>query len=270
MPVNSRSGVRLPVAEYSEQIERAAALWRRSKRVVALTGAGLSTGSGIPDFRGPQAGLWSTTDPLAVASLETFRHTPEAFFAWVRPLAGQIRQAEPNAAHRALATLESQGKLRTLMTQNIDGLHRRAGNQHVLELHGSLHTATCVRCWRVWPGAELIDRFVADGLLPHCPTCGGLLKPDVTLMGEQLPVAVMRAAQAAARQCDLMLVAGSSLEVMPAAGLPVEAMNSGARLVVVNEQPTYVDERADVVIRGDVVQVLPALAGAVGVSNGPR
>jgi len=262
------------MAEYSEQVEQASALWRRSQRVVALTGAGMSTGSGIPDFRGPQAGLWSASDSIAVASLETFRYAPEKFFAWVRPLASQIRQAQPNAAHQALAALESQGKLDTLITQNIDELHRRAGSRHVLELHGSLHTATCVACQRVWPGSDLVDRFVADGQMPHCLTCGGLLKPDVILMGEQLPVAVMRAAQAAARQCDLMLVAGSSLEVMPAAGLPVEALNNGARLVVVNEQPTYVDERAEVVICGDVVQVLPqlaaAIAGRVGVGDGPR
>jgi NAD-dependent deacetylase len=262
------------MSESSEQIEHVTALWLRSRRAVALTGAGLSTGSGIPDFRNPQSGIWSANDPMAVASLETFRYAPEKFYAWVRPLARQIRQAEPNAAHRALATLEMQGKLHTLITQNIDELHRRAGSQHVLELHGSLHTATCVRCRRVWPATERVDRFVTDGQMPHCPECNGLLKPDVTLMGEQLPVAVMRAAQAAARECDLMIVAGSSLEVMPAAGLPVEALNNGARLVVVNAQPTYIDERADVVIQGDVVEVLPALGAAltaaVGVSDGPR
>jgi len=261
------------MAKYSDPIEHAAALWRRSSRVAALTGAGLSTGSGIPDFRGPAAALWTSSDPLAVASLETFRYTPEKFFAWVRPLASRIRQAEPNAAHRTLATLEEQGKLHTLMTQNIDDLHRRAGSQRLLELHGSLHTATCVRCRRVLPGRERVDAFVADGQMPYCPDCGGLLKPDVALMGEQLPVAVLRAAQLAARECDLMLVAGSSLEVMPAAGLPVEALNAGPRLIVVTEQPTYIDERADVVIHADVVQVLPALAAELdntpGVGDGP-
>src|SRR5437868_6353499 len=113
------------MAEYSRQIEQAAGLWRQSQRVVALTGAGLSTGSGIPDFRSPLSGIWAGSDPMAVASLETFRYTPEKFFAWVRPLARQMRQAEPNAAHRALATLEAQGKLHTLITQNIDELHRR-------------------------------------------------------------------------------------------------------------------------------------------------
>ena len=258
------------MVEYFEQVARAAALWRQSRRVVALTGAGLSTGSGIPDFRGSPASIWANTDAMAVASLETFRCAPERFFAWVRPLAGQIRRAQPNAAHRALATLETRGRLNTLITQNIDELHRRAGSQQLLEIHGSLVSATCVRCRRVWPGHELVDRFVADGLMPYCPICGGLLKPDLTLMGEQLPATVMRAAQAAARQCNLMLVAGSSLEVMPAGGLPVEALNNGARLIVVNQEPTYVDERADVVIHADVVQVVPALAAAIGAGDGTR
>jgi NAD-dependent deacetylase len=256
------------MAALSERIEQAASLWARSDFAVALTGAGLSTGSGIPDFRSPQAGVWSGADPMQVASLATFRYAPEEFFAWVRPLANQMRRAQPNAAHRALAALEARGKLHAVITQNIDELHRRAGSQHVLEVHGSLHTATCVRCWKVWPGAALVDQFVADGEMPTCPSCGGLVKPDVTLMGEQLPLAVMRAAQQAARDCDLMLVAGSSLEVMPAGGLPVEALNHGARLVIVNQQPTYVDERADVVIHADVVQALPALAAAIAEALG--
>jgi NAD-dependent deacetylase len=262
------------MAVHSELIEHAASLWLRSEHAVALTGAGISTGSGIPDFRSSQVGAWHRVDPMRVASLSTFRYAPEEFFAWVRPLAGQIRRAEPNAAHRALVALEMLGKLHTVITQNIDELHRRAGSQNVLEVHGSLQTATCVRCLRVWPGAALVDRFVADGQMPVCPACGGLVKPNITLMGEQLPLTVIRAAQRAARDCDLMLVAGSSLEVMPAAGLPVEALNHGARLVIVNQQPTYVDERADVVIQADVLEALPALAAAivdaVGDGHGPR
>ena len=258
------------MAVLSERIAQAAALWQPAHSVVALTGAGMSTGSGIPDFRGPQSGLWTGTDPMRVASLETFRYHPEAFFAWVRPLAGQVRRAEPNAAHRALAALEARGQLHTVITQNIDELHLRAGSRHVLEIHGSLHTATCVRCRRIWPGAERLERFVDDGSLPYCPECGGLLKPDVTLMGEELSVGVLRDARQAARQCDLMIVAGSSLEVMPAGGLPVEAMNQGAQLIIINQEPTYLDERANVVIHADVTQVLPALAAAVGGDDDAR
>jgi NAD-dependent deacetylase len=258
------------MVELSKRIARAAALWRQAHSVVALTGAGLSTGSGIPDFRSPWSGLWTGADPMVVASLETFRYTPETFFAWVRPLAGQMRGAEPNAAHRALASLETQGRLHTVITQNIDELHRRAGSQRVLEIHGSLGTATCVRCLRAWPAAELLDRFVADGLLPRCPACAGLLKPDVTLMGEELLASVWRDARQAARRCDLMIVAGSSLEVMPAGGLPVEAVNSGAQLIIINQEPTYVDERADVVIHADVNQVLPRMLDAIGGAHGAR
>ncbi len=255
--------------DFSEPlIALAADLWRQARSVVALTGAGISTGSGIPDFRSPQGGLWTGVNPMAVASQATFRYSPETFFAWVRPLASQIRRAEPNAAHRALAQLEAQGRLHAVITQNIDGLHRRAGSQAVFEIHGSLGTATCVRCQLVWPGADILDRFVADGGLPHCPACGGLLKPNVTLMGEELPAATLRAARQAVRQCDLMLVAGSSLEVMPAGSFPVEAVRCGARLIVVNREPTYVDEYASVVIHADVDRALPSLAAAIGRLNG--
>ena len=253
-----------------ELVARAAAIWGRARAVVALTGAGLSTGSGIPDFRSPRTGLWRGDDPMVVASLETFRYSPETFFAWVRPLAGQIQRAEPNAAHRALARLEAQGKLQTVITQNIDELHRRAGSQNVLELPGSLRSLTCVHCFQVWPAEGRLERFVAQGVLPRCPRCEGLLKPDVTLMGEELSAAVWRAARQAARQCDLMLVAGSSLEVMPAAGLPLEAIQRGAQVIVVNRDPTYVDERASVVIQADVNDVLPDLAKAVGAADAAR
>ncbi len=239
-----------------ELVARAAAIWGRARAVVALTGAGLSTGSGIPDFRSPRTGLWHGDDPMVVASLETFRYSPETFFAWVRPLAGQIQRAEPNAAHRALARLEAQGKLQTVITQNIDELHRRAGSQNVLELHGSLRSLTCVHCFQVWPAEGRLERFVAQGVLPRCPRCDGLLKPDVT--------------RQAARECDLMLVAGSSLEVMPAAGLPLEAIQRGAQVIVVNRDPTYVDERASVVIQADVNDVLPDLAEVVGAADAAR
>ncbi len=204
---------------------------------------------------------------MKVASQATFRYSPETFFAWVRPLASQIRNAQPGAAHQALAQLEACGRLQTLITQNIDGLHRRAGSRSVLEVHGSLSTATCVRCLRAWPGAAVLDDFGADGRLPACPSCGGLLKPDVTLMGEELPAAALRGAREAARGCDLMLVAGSSLEVMPVGSLPLEALNHGARLIIVNQEPTYLDGRASVVIHADVNQVLPRFVRATGVAN---
>jgi NAD-dependent deacetylase len=174
-----------------------------------------------------------------------------------------MRQAEPNAAHLALARLEQIGRLRAVITQNIDVLHRRAGSRNVFELHGSLHSATCVMCFTSYPTDSLLKPFLEDGGLPQCPGCGGLLKPDVTLMGEQLPAAALRAARRAVRECDVLLVAGSSLEVMPAAGLPLEALNYGAHLIIVNLEPTFVDPRAAVCISADVIDVLPRLAEAL-------
>jgi NAD-dependent deacetylase len=252
------------MAELSKLIDEAAALLRTSHSAVALTGAGLSTPSGIPDFRGSPASLWADDNPLEVASSLTFRYEPERFFVWVRPLARLMQQAEPNGAHLALAALETQGILQTLITQNIDGLHCRAGSRHVLEIHGSLRTATCVRCRVIWPAGDALLRLINSGAIPACPGCGGLMKPDVVLMGEELPVAVMRSARRAAEESDVMLVAGTSLEVMPAGELPLKALSAGAQVIVVNREPTFVDERAAVVLRGDVAEVLPRLAAAVG------
>ncbi len=261
-PASAESGPCMTVL--APEIAQAAALLRQARSAVALTGAGVSTRSGIPDFRSPQSGLWAQSDPLDVASLTTFRYEPERFFAWVRPLAALVRRAQPNAAHLALAQLEAAGRLQTVLTQNIDGLHQKAGSRSVIELHGGLETVTCVRCYRHWPGLPVLDAFIDTGALPRCVNCGGLLKPDVTLMGEELPLGVLQSARHAARECDVLLVAGCSLEVMPAAGLPVEALSRGAQLILVNYLPTYVDERAAVLIEGDVAEVLPLIAQAVG------
>jgi NAD-dependent deacetylase len=252
------------MADFAVQIVSAANLLRRAQYAVALTGAGLSTPSGIPDFRSPGKGMWENADPVEVASLLAFRYHPERFYAWMRPLGKLICQAQPNAAHHALAALEQAGLLKMVITQNIDELHTRAGSRTVVELHGSLREATCVQCLQRWPGAPLMAKFVEDGRLPRCAACGGVLKPNVILMGEDMPLGEWNAACAAARRCDVMLVAGSSLEVMPAAGLPFEALDAGARLIIVNLGPTYLDERAEVLISGDVAEVLPRLALAAG------
>lgn len=243
-------------------IDQAAELLRSARLAVALTGAGVSTRSGIPDFRSPQAGLWAQSDPLEVASLLTFRYEPERFYAWVRPLAALVRRAEPNPAHHALAQLEAAGRLQWVLTQNVDGLHRKAGSRNVTALHGGLETATCVRCFARCAGEPVLEAFVSTGALPRCARCGGLLKPDVTLMGEELALGVLQAARKIVRECDVLLVAGCSLEVMPAAGLPVEALGHGARLILVNYLPTYMDPEAAVLIEGDVSEVLPRIAAA--------
>lgn len=242
-----------------EAIDFAAGLFRRAKRAVVLTGAGISTPSGIPDFRSEGTGLWSRDEPLEVASLSTFRTAPEKFFAWFRPLAGQIFNALPNAAHRALAELEAAGRIRAILTQNIDALHQKAGSQHVIELHGTMRTLTCGHCYLRAETAAFIRAFVEEGVMPRCPRCGSIMKPDVILFGEQLPQLAWLEAQRETRQCDLMMVAGSSLEVMPVAGLPLQAIDRGAHLIIVNNTPTYLNVRADAVILENVADIIPAI-----------
>ena len=232
----------------------------QAHHVVAFTGAGISTPSGIPDFRSPESGLWAFSDPMEVASIWGFRRQPEAFFEWVRPLAETIQTARPNSAHKALARMEEMGKLRAVITQNIDELHQRAGSRRVLELHGHLREATCMRCFAIVPGQDILRKFIAEGVLPRC-SCGGILKPNVILFGEMLPQDIVAEAKAEARSCDLMIIAGSSMEVAPASDLPLLARETGARLVIVNYQPTPLDRDADVIIREDVAKVLPALLG---------
>lgn len=247
----------------SPAIEDAAELIRKAKRAVVLTGAGISTPSGIPDFRSEGTGLWSRDEPLEVASLSTFRTSPARFFEWFRPLAGQIFYASPNAAHQALAALEEAGFIKTVITQNIDALHQKAGSKCVVETHGTMKTLTCTRCYQTFDSENFFKSFIEHGTIPTCTACSGVLKPDVILFGEQLPHAAWLQAQRAARQCDLILVAGSSLEVLPVAGLPMQAIDHGAHLIVINNTPTYINVRADIVIMNNVESVLPEIAKRV-------
>jgi NAD-dependent deacetylase len=201
-------------------------------------------------------------DPLTVASLYAFRLRPQNFYNWIRPLARIMLDAEPNPAHYALARLEEAGLLKSVITQNIDGLHQRAGSQQVHEVHGHMRQATCTRCYQVVPADGLIEEFLDQGQVPHC-SCGGVMKPNVILFGEQLPLHVLTAARQDTQTCDLMLVAGSSLTVEPVADLPLMALGHGARLVIINYQPTHLDGRADVLIRADVAEALPRIADKV-------
>ena len=253
----------IPADRLQAAIDFAADLFRDAKHVAALTGAGLSTPSGIPDFRSEGTGLWSRDEPLEVASLSTFRTAPERFYNWFRPLANQIFNAEPNPAHTALAELEKHGHLHTVVTQNIDALHQKAGSQHVVEMHGTMQTLTCTQCYQQVNSKDRLQAFVEQGEIPRCSKCGAVLKPDVILFGEQLPQAAWFKAQREARQCDLMLVIGSSLEVLPVAGLPMQALDRGAHLIVVNNAPTYINVRADAVFMEDVAVIIPAIAEKV-------
>ncbi|NPA90464.1 MAG: NAD-dependent deacylase [Chloroflexi bacterium] len=243
-------------------IQKAADLLVQAQHAVALTGAGISTPSGIPDFRTPGKGMWEFVDPVEVASIWSYREQPERFYRWIRPLLEKMEQARPNPAHHALADMERWGVLRWIITQNIDSLHQAAGSRNVLEVHGHTRTATCLSCG-YQTATDTFWEQVKRGEIPRCPQCGGLMKPDVVLFGELLPPEALIRAQEAALRADLMLIVGSSLEVMPAADLPRLTKRSGGKLIVVNLGPTSVDHLAEVRIRGDVAEILPKLAQAV-------
>ncbi len=245
------------MSDYSPILQ--VAQWLKSASyAVAFTGAGISTPSGIPDFRSDKSGLWEQVDPMQVASIFGFRQNPRAFYDWVRPLTQTTIKADPNPAHYALAELEQHGLLRSVITQNIDMLHTRAGSKIVRELHGHMREMTCIRCFKVYVAAQYLEDFLEDNTMPMCP-CGGVLKPNVILFGEQLPYKELQAAQQDARQCDCMLIIGSSLEVEPAASLPALAKRNGAKVVMINLEETFFDNHADIVIHGDAAQILPQI-----------
>lgn len=241
-------------------INKAIDLLRRSQHTVALTGAGISTPSGIPDFRSPGSGAWENVDPMEVASIYAFRRHPEVFYQWLRPMTDLLLSAQPNPAHTALAQLEAYGPLKSIITQNIDALHTKAGSRTIHEVHGHLRQATCLQCQHQYEAQPYLQAFAKAGEVPICPDCGGVLKPDVILFGEMLPAREIMAAQQQATACDLMLVVGSSLEVTPVADLPMLTRQSGAKLIIINFNDTYADAWADVVIQADVAEILPKLA----------
>jgi NAD-dependent deacetylase len=241
-------------------IQKAADLLSKAHHAVAFTGAGVSTPSGIPDFRSAGSGLWKKSDPMKVASLTSFHRTPQVFFDWLRPLATQIGLAQPNPAHLALAKMEKAGILKAVITQNIDGLHQKAGSNYVFEVHGSMNTLSCPHCHSVTASTPYFAPFIEDGTLPVCPNCGSYLKPDIVLFEEMLPMKTWQAAEEHSKSADVFLVAGSSLEVMPAAGLPYYALEHRAAVIINNYTPTYLNEQAEVVITANVAEVLPRIA----------
>jgi len=253
----------------AQDADRLAELIRGAEgAAVAFTGAGASTGSGLPDFRSP-GGLWQQVDPYEVASIQALRSDPVGFYRFYRQRLRVLAGARPNRAHLALAALEAAGWLQGVITQNVDGLHQAAGSRRVVELHGTLTRAVCLRCRQEAP-AEALDREVAaEEDLPRCPACGGLLKPGVVLFGEVLPERAFRAAETMARRARLMLVVGSSLVVTPAAWLPELAVGSGARLAIVNREATPLDHLASLVIRADAGQVLQAAGSRLGLDLPP-
>ncbi len=230
--------------------------------VVAFTGAGISTESGIPDFRGPQ-GVWTKVDPNEFTISNYVSNPEHRRRVWQMRIERSTQTYEPNDGHRALVALEAMGKLDCVITQNIDGLHQHAGSSTVLELHGSWRTVKCLGCGRVDPAEVAYERVRAGELDPHCADCAGLLKSGTVSFGESLPEDVIEESFMRAASCDLMLAIGSSLVVYPAAGIPLEAVKAGARLAILNAEPTPMDDLASLVVHDRAGLVLREVVEAL-------
>jgi NAD-dependent deacetylase len=250
-------------ASTSPGVGRLAELIRSADSAVALTGAGVSVPSGIPDFRSPGSGLWEKVDPMEVAHIGAFRRDPQRFWHFYGDRFATLRDKQPNRAHAALVELEREGRLDGVITQNVDMLHRRAGSRELVEVHGSIATCSCPQCGSRVELDEARALLAADPVgIPRC-SCGSALKPDVVLFGEMLPEAAMRRALALAAQADLLLCVGSSLEVHPVAGLPEVTLASGGVLALITQGPTPFDDVAEVKLAGDVEEELEALVAAL-------
>lgn len=256
MKIRARAGHRTGIAQLAE-------LLGQSRRAVALTGAGVSVPSGIPDFRTPETGLWAKVDPMEVAHIDVFERDPERFWSYYRPRFSSLGDKEPNRAHEVLAELERRGLIEGVITQNIDRLHRAAGSENVIEVHGSIETSSCRRCAAVFELDEVEGLFDGRGVAV-CATCGGAVKPDVVLFGELLAESTMARASELAERADLMLCVGSSLAVHPVAGLPQLTLGRGGRLAIVTKGETPYDGDAELKLEGEVDVELDALLAALG------
>jgi NAD-dependent deacetylase len=251
-------------ARHSTAVEQSvsalAALVREHQPCVVLTGAGISTESGIPDFRSP-TGIWAQYDPMEYATIGAFRRDPVKVWEFYALRFEVLTTAEPNAGHLALAELERRGLVSAVVTQNIDGLHERAGSREVVEVHGSIRTSSCLECGERVPLQEVVAALRdAPAAVPRCPRCGSILKPDVVMFGELLPAGAMERAVELAQGAGILLVVGSSLEVHPVAGLPEETVSGGGALAIVNRGATPFDGLASIRIDGGAGETLAALA----------
>jgi NAD-dependent deacetylase len=249
--------------------QRLAGLISAAESVVALTGAGISVPSGIPDFRSPGTGLWTNVDPMEVAHIDVFRRDPERFWHFYGDRFQTLEHKRPNDAHGALAALEDAGLLDAVITQNIDRLHARAGTRRLIEVHGTIEHSSCLRCGAQYPLADVRARQRADETgIPRCE-CRTPLKPDVVLFGEYLPADALRQAEDLAAEADLLLCVGSSLEVYPVAQLPSITLAAGGQIAIITQGRTPFDGRAAVRCGGDVVHELTAVTDALGLRRSP-
>jgi NAD-dependent deacetylase len=245
------------------QAVRLAEMIREADSTVVLTGAGISVPSGIPDFRSPGTGIWEKVDPMEVAHIDVFRREPDRFWHFYSQRFAALGDKEPNGAHEALAELEAHGLVDAVITQNIDRLHRRAGSERVIEVHGSIDTCSCPECGGRMELERVLKIVEEHPGAPECQACIAPLKPDVVLFGELLPEEALHDAHALASNADLMIAIGSSLEVYPVASLPRVTLDSGGALALVTQGPTPYDGLAEVKLSGDVVAELDAVLAAL-------
>ena len=239
------------------KIEGLANLILNSENIVALTGAGMSTESGIADFRSPGTGLWERVDPNELASINSYVSNTGKNLKFMLEMGMQIFKSKPNKGHKALTKLQKLGKLKGVLTQNIDGLHKRAKTNGVIELHGTAHEAICMRCQKIFPITDMINQVLSGKYSPSCEICNGLLKPNAIFFGEPLHSKTLMAAEDMISDCDLLLVLGSSLLVYPVAFYPRKLLQNGAKLAIINIQNTDMDHHAEVVIHEKIGDVLP-------------
>jgi NAD-dependent deacetylase len=251
------------VTQATSDALRVAALLHEAESAVVLTGAGVSVPSGIPDFRTPGRGLWEKVDPMKVAHIDVFKRDPDRFWHFYGDRFATLDEKEPNAAHEMIADLERRGLIRGVITQNIDRLHRKAGSENVVEVHGSIEWSVCLECGAKVGVEQVIEKLRAGVGTPECEACITPLKPDVVLFGELLPEEAMSDAFALASEADLMLAIGSSLEVYPVASLPGVTLENGGRLALITQGRTPYDGQAEVKLSGDVVDELDEVLDAL-------
>ncbi len=253
-------------------IERVAEILVRHPCCVALTGAGLSTPSGLPDFRSPGTGLWERIEKIPggqseVMTLQGFKEKPEAFYRHFHSFLEMIVSAKPNQAHIAVAKLEAGGYIQAIITMNGDMLHQKAGSQRVIEIHGTIGRAVCMSCYQYDQGEYHWQRYLENGKIPQCRRCGGVMKPDVILPGEQLPVQMVLTAKKLLRECDVIMAIGTSFSGGPVMNWIEKACEQRKKLLIINSNPTILDAVAEIAIRADVADVLPAIGEKLGIAN---
>jgi len=249
--------------EMKTKIEKIAQLILDAKNIVALTGAGMGTESGIVDFRSPGTGLWERVNPDEFASIHSYVSNPKKNLDFMLELGMAIFKAKPNKGHKALTKLQKLDKLNGILTQNIDGLHQKAHSKNVVELHGTAYEAICMGCGKIYPITIMIEKFRSGRYSPSCEACTGLLKPNAIFFGEPLRSETLNQADRFIEECDLLIVLGSSLVIYPVAFYPRKALSLGAKLAIINIQETDMDASADVVIHEKIGDVLPLIVNMV-------